>query len=96
MTVTQECISGVGQIIVAVNKMDTVDWSQERYQTITKKIGQFLTKQAGFKESDISFIPCSGLSGENLTKPSSEPKLTQWYTPPTTLIQQIGEGQGYI
>ncbi|CAL1544334.1 unnamed protein product [Lymnaea stagnalis] len=80
---------GVGQIIVAVNKMDTVEWSQERYQTITKKIGQFLTKQAGFKDSDISFIPCSGLIGENLTKPSSEPKLIEWYTTKTTLIEQI-------
>lgn len=80
---------GVGQIIVAVNKMDTVDWSQERYQNITKKIGQFLTKQAGFKDSDISFIPCSGLIGENLTKPSSEPKLIEWYTTKTTLIEQI-------
>ncbi|KAH9515292.1 HBS1-like protein, partial [Bulinus truncatus] len=80
---------GVGQIIVAVNKMDTVDWSYDRYENITKKIGQFLTKQAGFKESDISFIPCSGLMGENLTKPSTERKLTTWYKSGTTLIQQI-------
>ncbi|XP_055886757.1 HBS1-like protein isoform X2 [Biomphalaria glabrata] len=80
---------GVGQIIVAVNKMDTVDWNYDRYESITKKIGQFLTKQAGFKESDICYVPCSGLIGENLTKPSTEPKLTSWYKSGITLLQQI-------
>ncbi|KAK0068676.1 HBS1-like protein isoform X1 [Biomphalaria pfeifferi] len=80
---------GVGQIIVAVNKMDTVEWNYDRYESITKKIGQFLTKQAGFKESDICYVPCSGLIGENLTKPSTEPKLTSWYKSGITLLQQI-------
>ncbi|BFZ17061.1 hypothetical protein BsWGS_20100 [Bradybaena similaris] len=80
---------GVGQVIVAVNKMDTVDWAEERYQLIVKKIGQFLTKQAGFKESDIFFIPCSGLSGENLTRPPTDPNMTSWYKNGVTLVQQI-------
>uniref|UniRef100_A0A0B7A336 Tr-type G domain-containing protein n=1 Tax=Arion vulgaris TaxID=1028688 RepID=A0A0B7A336_9EUPU len=80
---------GVGQVIVAVNKMDTVDWSQDRYQLIVKKIGQFLIKQAGFKESDIYFVPCSGLSGENLYQQPTEPKLISWYTPAITLVKQI-------
>ncbi|CAG5123412.1 unnamed protein product [Candidula unifasciata] len=82
---------GVGQVIVAVNKMDTVDWAEERYQLIVKKIGQFLTKQAGFKESDIFFIPCSGLTGENLTKPPTDPCLTSWYTSGITLVKQIDD-----
>lgn len=80
---------GVGQIIVAVNKMDTVEWSEERYSLITKKIGQFLFKQAGFKDSDVTFIPCSGLSGDNLVKAATEPKLTSWYNPSVTLMEQI-------
>ncbi|GFR91791.1 elongation factor 1-alpha, partial [Elysia marginata] len=80
---------GVGQVIVAVNKMDTVDWSQERYQLITKKIGQFLTRQAGFREADVTFVPCSGLSGENLAKPASVPELVAWYTSASTLVEQI-------
>ncbi|XP_005104900.1 HBS1-like protein isoform X1 [Aplysia californica] len=80
---------GVGQIIVAVNKMDTVEWNEERYRLITKKIGQFLSKQAGFKDTDVSFIPCSGLSGENLVKPATEPKLTAWYQPAVPLMEQI-------
>ncbi|XP_071119825.1 HBS1-like protein isoform X1 [Haliotis cracherodii] len=78
---------GVAQIIVAVNKMDTVDWSEERYNEVVKKIGQFL-KQAGFREGDVSFVPCSGLGGENLTKTVREPKLSAWYRGPT-LSEQI-------
>lgn len=78
---------GVAQLIVAVNKMDTVDWSASRYDDITKKLGQFL-KQVGFKESDMSFIPCSGLSGVNLTGKVTDPKLQSWYTG-STLVEQI-------
>ncbi|XP_076440596.1 HBS1-like protein isoform X2 [Babylonia areolata] len=77
---------GVSQIIVAVNKMDTVDWDQSRYDEIVKKLRQFL-KQVGFKEGDLSFIPCSGLAGENLTKEAKEPQLVQWYSGPSLLSQ---------
>lgn len=79
----------MSQIIVAVNKMDTVEWDQSRYDEIVKKLRQFL-KQVGFKEADLSFIPCSGLAGENLTKAPQEPLLTAWYSGPT-LVSQIGE-----
>ncbi len=69
--------------------MDTVEWDEDRFKEITKKLGGFL-KQTGFKEKDIAYVPCSGLSGENLTKPPTEPKLAAWYSG-TCLIQQIGE-----
>uniref|UniRef100_A0AAY4AUP1 Tr-type G domain-containing protein n=1 Tax=Denticeps clupeoides TaxID=299321 RepID=A0AAY4AUP1_9TELE len=39
---------GVTQLAVAVNKMDQVNWQQERFQEIVSKLGHFL-KQAGFK-----------------------------------------------
>ena len=70
---------GVSQLCVAINKLDTVDWDQDRFNNIRDKLKVFLTKQAGFKEMDLSFIPCSGLTGENLTKPASSPQLTSWY-----------------
>lgn len=78
----------MSQLLAAINKMDTVNWSKERYDEIVQKLGAFL-KQAGFKESEVSFIPCSGLNGENLTKPSQEKQLTSWYKGPT-LVEQIG------
>jgi elongation factor 1 alpha-like protein len=39
---------GVAQLIVAVNKLDTVDWAQSRFNEIVGVIGHFL-KQIGFK-----------------------------------------------
>lgn len=39
---------GVQKMLVAVNKMDTVDWSKERFDEIQETIGTFLKKQAGF------------------------------------------------
>ncbi|CAG5928124.1 unnamed protein product [Menidia menidia] len=78
---------GVTQLAVAVNKMDQVSWQQERFQEITSKLGNFL-KQAGFKESDVFYIPTSGLSGENLVTRSSVSELTAWYSG-LSLLEQI-------
>uniref|UniRef100_A0A671MSN7 HBS1-like protein n=1 Tax=Sinocyclocheilus anshuiensis TaxID=1608454 RepID=A0A671MSN7_9TELE len=78
---------GVTQLAVAVNKMDQVNWQQERFQEIVSKLGHFL-KQAGFKDSDVFYIPTSGLSGENLTTRSKVADLTAWYTGPC-LLEQI-------
>lgn len=80
---------GVTQLAVAVNKMDQVNWQQERFQEITGKLGHFL-KQAGFKESDVAFIPTSGLSGENLITRSKSSELTKWYKG-LCLLEQIGK-----
>jgi len=80
--------AGVSQLVVAINKMDTVGWLKDRYEEIVKKLAQFL-KQAGFKENDIAYIPCSGLAGENLTSAPTVAALATWYTGPT-LVEQIG------
>ncbi|XP_060794516.1 HBS1-like protein isoform X2 [Neoarius graeffei] len=78
---------GVTQLAIAVNKMDQVNWQQSRFQEIISKLGQFL-KQAGFKESDVYYVPTSGLSGQNLTTKSAEAALTSWYKGPC-LLEQI-------
>uniref|UniRef100_A0AAQ4P7K0 HBS1-like protein n=1 Tax=Gasterosteus aculeatus aculeatus TaxID=481459 RepID=A0AAQ4P7K0_GASAC len=78
---------GVTQLAVAVNKMDQVNWQQERFQDITSKLGHFL-KQAGFKDCDVFYIPTSGLSGENLVTRSSVTQLTSWYSG-LSLLEQI-------
>ncbi|XP_014615381.1 PREDICTED: HBS1-like protein isoform X1 [Polistes canadensis] len=72
---------GVSQLAVVVNKLDTVNWSKERFNEIVDKMSVFL-KQAGYRET-ITFVPCSGLSGENVvTSPKAE-GLSNWYTGPT-------------
>ncbi|XP_055708456.1 protein HBS1 isoform X2 [Phlebotomus papatasi] len=73
---------GVSQLGVVVNKLDTANWSQERFDEIVGKLKVFL-KQAGFKEGDITYIPCSGLTGENLVKTPTDDKLLSWYSGPT-------------
>jgi len=80
----------VNQLTIAVNKLDTVNWSEIRFEEIKAKLTSFLVKHAGFRESDIRFVPCSGLLGENLAKKSNEVALTGWYKGPT-LLEAIGK-----
>uniref|UniRef100_A0A182QBA3 Tr-type G domain-containing protein n=1 Tax=Anopheles farauti TaxID=69004 RepID=A0A182QBA3_9DIPT len=75
---------GVSQLGVVVNKLDTVGWSKERFEEIVNKLRVFL-KQAGFRDADVTYVPCSGLTGENLVKEPTDPALTQWYSGPTLL-----------
>jgi len=77
---------GVQQMIVAVNKLDNVDYSKERYEQIQDELSRFLVK-AGFRSSDVFFVPCSGFSGENLLR-RQDARLTAWYDGPT-LIELI-------
>lgn len=72
---------GIKQIIVGINKMDKVNYSQERYDDICKEVLFFL-KKTGFQDKNIQFIPYSGYSGDNLTEKSE--KLT-WYKGKTIL-----------
>lgn len=73
---------------VVVNKLDTVSWSEERFKEITSKLGAFL-KQAGFRDSDVTYVPCSGLAGENLVEKPAIPELTRWYSG-ACLLEVIG------
>lgn len=67
--------SGVSQLAVVVNKLDTVNWSKDRFNEIVDKMSVFL-KQAGFKDT-VTFVPCSGLSGENIVAKPQE-QLSNW------------------
>lgn len=75
---------GVSQLGVVINKLDTVNWVKDRFDEIVQKLKHFL-KQVGFKDSDVVYVPCSGLTGENLVKPSTSPELLKWYSGPTLL-----------
>lgn len=77
---------GVQRLIVAVNKMDTISWSQERFEEISQQMIAFLTS-ASFSAKTITFIPCAGLTGENVTK-KVEDSQASWYTG-QTLIEAL-------
>lgn len=70
---------GVNNLIIAVNKLDTVNWNQERYNSILSVLEPFL-RRAGFKE--FWFIPISGLSGDNLI---TKGEAINWYKGPCLL-----------
>jgi len=74
---------GVNQILVAINKMDdpSVNFSKERYDECRKEL-EGLLKVVGYDVSKIDFVPISGWTGDNLTKPSDK---TPWYKGPTLL-----------
>jgi len=75
---------GISQLAVAVNKLDNVNWSEERFKEIELQLKPFL-KQVGFKINSVPFVPCSGLSGENLSEKSKLQELTSWYIGPCLL-----------
>ncbi|KAL3460467.1 hypothetical protein BJX64DRAFT_185451 [Aspergillus heterothallicus] len=83
---------GVQRIIVAVNKMDTVQWDEERFEEIEQQVSAFLTT-AGFQAKNISFVPCSGISGDNITRRSEDPNVS-WYTG-GTLVQELEATEPY-
>lgn len=81
--------TGINNLIVAVNKLDTMDWSKERYEEVISSLKPFLQKHAGF--SKITFVPISGLNGDNLTKqPEIGHPLSKWYDGPT-LVDVLGK-----
>ena len=69
---------GVQRIIIAVNKIDTVQWSQDRFDEITQQISAFLTS-AGFLAKNLAFVPCAGLTGDNIVRRVEDPRAS-WYT----------------
>ncbi|KAL7895235.1 hypothetical protein HDV64DRAFT_257469 [Trichoderma sp. TUCIM 5745] len=74
---------GVQQLIVAVNKLDMVGWSQDRFQEISEEVSGFLTG-LGFQDKHVTFIPISGLNGDNIVK-RTEDAAGLWYQGPTLI-----------
>ena len=74
---------GVQRLVIAVNKLDMVGWSSERYEEIHQGITGFLTG-LGFQEKHVAFIPISGLKGDNIIHAIENPAAS-WYTGPTLI-----------
>ncbi len=72
---------GVDQLMVCINKMDTVNYSKERYEEVKKTLSKLL-RMVGYNVKEIAFIPTSAWYGDNVTKKSER---TPWYDGPTML-----------
>jgi len=77
---------GVKQLVVAINKADNYEYSEDRYNECKESISGLL-KQIGYPVKNIKFVPTSGMTGENLTDKSDK---MPWYDGPT-LIDAIDE-----
>ena len=64
---------GIKHVVIAVNKMDLVDFSQARFDEIKKEYTDFVTK---LEMGDLHFIPVSALKGDNVVDASAN---MPWY-----------------
>lgn len=58
---------GVHKIIVAMNKMDLINWDPEKFSIIRKKLNYYL-HHIGFTNDQIVYVPVSAYNGINITK----------------------------
>ena len=70
---------GINHVAVAVNKMDLVDFSAERFREIEREYGEFAS-QLGIDE--VTLIPMSALRGDNVVERSD---AMPWHTGPTLM-----------
>ena len=76
---------GVRHLVVAVNKMDLIDWSQEGFAAIERDFREFAR---GLDIDELAFIPTSARQGDNVVARSSQ---MDWYGGPTVLeyLEQV-------
>ena len=70
---------GIRHVVLAINKMDLVDWSEDRFKEIVAEYRAF-AEQIGIH--DFTAIPMSALRGDNITEPSAR---LAWYEGPPLL-----------
>ena len=77
---------GIEQLVVAVNKMDLLDYDKSAFERLCDELAAFL-KQLGHKDVDsVPFVPISALRGDNVVERSDK---MAWYSGPT-LYEAIG------
>ncbi|KOF53105.1 MULTISPECIES: GTP-binding protein [unclassified Achromobacter] len=84
---------GIRHIVVAVNKMDLVDWDREVFARIEAAYGRLAAKLG---IAHFHALPLSALNGDNVVTPSAR---TPWYTgePLLTLLESLdlaSDGRG--
>ncbi|MFC8935528.1 adenylyl-sulfate kinase [Rhodococcus sp. NPDC057135] len=76
---------GIPHLVLCVNKMDLVGWSQERFEEIKEEFRQFAIK---LDVHDLTFIPVSALLGDNIV---ARTENMSWYDGPSLLhhLEQV-------
>ncbi|QTD36892.1 GTP-binding protein [Polaribacter batillariae] len=71
----------IKDVVIAINKMDLVNFSEEKYNIIKGEI-EYLASKSEYKNQNLTFIPLSALEGDNVVTPS---KNMPWYKGETLL-----------
>ena len=71
----------IKEVVIAINKMDLVNFSEDQYNTIKKDI-QYLASISDYKEQNLTFIPLSALQGDNVVEHSEN---MPWYNGETLM-----------
>jgi elongation factor 1-alpha len=74
-------VLGIKQLVVAINKMDTINYDQAKYEKVKGDVEKLL-KTIGFDLSKVAFVPVSALKGDNVTKASEQ---MGWWKGPSFL-----------
>ncbi|MBN2042276.1 MAG: translation elongation factor EF-1 subunit alpha [Candidatus Aenigmarchaeota archaeon] len=74
-------VLGIGQIIVAINKMDSVNYEEAQFKKVKDEVSKLLTS-IGYDAGKIPFIPVSAYVGDNVAKKSDK---MAWYSGPTLM-----------
>ncbi len=77
---------GVNQLIIAVNKMDMIQFDQAKFDKVKADVSTLL-KSVGYKPDEISFIPIASLPGDNVVKKSEN---MSWFSG-KTLLETLDE-----
>ncbi|WP_330630156.1 translation elongation factor EF-1 subunit alpha [Halocatena halophila] len=72
---------GINELIIAVNKMDLVDYSEDDFESVKEEVTQLLS-QVQFNANNTKFIPTSAFEGDNVSDLSDN---TPWYDGETIL-----------
>ncbi|MDG2254609.1 MAG: GTP-binding protein [Opitutaceae bacterium] len=85
----------IQHVVIGINKMDLVDWSEERYLEIKEQFEKFASRLGNIV--DITFIPISALKGDNVVDKSEN---MPWYQGPSLLYHletvYIGSDENHV
>lgn len=74
-------VLGISQIVVAINKMDAVNWDQAKFNSVKDEVVKLL-QSIGYKTDSIPIVACSAYVGDSVVKKSEN---MGWYTGPTVI-----------
>ncbi|GGJ08386.1 elongation factor 1-alpha [Halobellus salinus] len=72
---------GINELIIGINKMDLVDYSEDSYNQVKDEVNKLL-KQVQFNSDDATYVPISAFEGDNVAESSDN---TAWYGGETLL-----------